>query len=283
MDIQEITRRRDAVEAQHGPWTAHNIELAPGVWTRPGDDDTGYARVLERLLRVAADITGRPFEAMRVLDLACLEGYYAIEFARRGAEAVGVEGRELNIAKARLAKEALGLDRLSFVQDDVRNLSAETYGTFDVVLCLGIMYHLDAPDVFAFAERLVETCARLAVIDTHVALRAETSRSYKGREYFGSVFLEHTPDTSTDERLKSAWASLDNANSFWPTRASLYNLLADAGFTSVYRLHAPGQLPDRDTLVAVKGEGAAPAERWPEEEPEKEPGVLWKAARRLLR
>jgi SAM-dependent methyltransferase len=282
MDTPEIIRRRAEVEARFGAWTSHNLELAPGVWTRPGRDDGGHPAALERLLRVVSDVTDKPFAALRVLDLGCLEGFYAVEFARRGAEVVGVEGREANVAKAALAREALALERLSFFQDDVRNLSAEVYGTFDVVLCLGIMYHLDAPDVFAFAARVAEVCTRLAVVETHVALRAETSRAYRGREYFGAPFTEHAAGSTAEDRLKAAWASLDNPESFWPTRASLYNLLADSGFTSVFRLHAPGQLPDRDTLVALKGQGPAPAERWPEETPER-PGAARRLFRRLFR
>ena len=46
------------------------------------------------------------------------------------------------------------------MQDDVRNLSVEKHGEFDVVLCLGNLYHLGAPDVFSFAARLSEVCRR---------------------------------------------------------------------------------------------------------------------------
>jgi 2-polyprenyl-3-methyl-5-hydroxy-6-metoxy-1,4-benzoquinol methylase len=52
-----------------------------------------------------------------------------------GAEAVGIEFREESLAKARFAKDYFGLDRFSFYQDDVRNLSREKYGEFDVVIC----------------------------------------------------------------------------------------------------------------------------------------------------
>lgn len=262
-DPDAIAARRQEVEARHGPWTSHSIELAPGVWTRPGGGDDGHVAAFSRLLATVVGIIDKPLAGLRVLDLACLEGFYSVEFARRGAEVVGVEGREASVAKANLAKEALGLEGLFFHHDDVRNLSAAKYGEFDVVLCLGIMYHLDAPDVFEFAERMDEVCRRVTILETHVSLRPDTSRTYKGKEYFGSTFTEHAAGATEEEKRKAAWASLDNQRSFWPSRPALYNLLADAGFNPVLRLHAPDQLPGRDTLVCLKGGGTA--ERWPDD------------------
>jgi SAM-dependent methyltransferase len=191
-----------------------------------------------------------------VLDLGCLEGLYAIEFAARGAAVVGLEGRERNIERARFARRALGLETLELVLDDVRNLSRAKYGEFDVVLCIGILYHLDSPDVFEFIRRLGEVCSRLAVIDTHVALRGRESRSFGGRTHRGISFVEHSPSAPADVRARSEWASLDNARSFWPTQASLLNALSDVGFTTVCECQVPAlpsTPPDRITLLAVQG------------------------------
>ena len=77
---------------------------------------------------------------MRVLDLACLEGMTAIEFAKRGATTVGVEIRDHHLDKARMVADALGLDKSSFSTDDIRNVTPDKYGTFDIVICSGILY-----------------------------------------------------------------------------------------------------------------------------------------------
>lgn len=50
------------------------------------------------------DITQCDFKNLRILDLACLEGHYAIEFAMQGATVVGIEGRESNVQKLYLLK-----------------------------------------------------------------------------------------------------------------------------------------------------------------------------------
>jgi 2-polyprenyl-3-methyl-5-hydroxy-6-metoxy-1,4-benzoquinol methylase len=256
MNTEQLAAKKAEVVALHGEWTAHNIHLGGGLYTM-GEIRRGDEILARRILQTAADITGRPLGDLRVLDLACLEGLYAIEFARHGAEAVGVEIREANLAKARFAGEALGLERLSLVQDDVRNLSAERYGAFDVVLCLGILYHLDAPDVFDFVHRMAAVTRRCLVVDTHVSTTNEVTKTFGGREYAGKYFVEHAPDATPEEKERMLWASIDNVKSFWLTRSSLDNLLAHAGFTSVYECHNPAvssRAADRVTLVAVKGE-----------------------------
>ena len=112
-DIDTIRARRDEVAERHGPWTSHDIQLAEGISTRPGGADLDRLR---RCLQIASDVLRRPLGELRVLDLGALEGQYAVEFAAHGAEAVAVEGREANIEKARVAKEALGLDRLELLR-----------------------------------------------------------------------------------------------------------------------------------------------------------------------
>ena len=241
------------IVAEHGAWTAHNVSLGEGVFTLGADRP--YLK-LQRLLQTAADVCGRPLGELRVLDLACLEGGFAIEFARHGATVVGIEGRAANLAKAVFARDVLGLDRLTFELGDVRDLSAERHGMFDIVICAGILYHLDAPDVFAFVERIAEVCSRLAIVDTSLSLRPLESRDYKGRTYWGRSFPEHEADMSAEKRAANLWGSLSDTSSFWITRASLLNLLRDAGFTSVMEVlnpALPGQLSDRTVLAAIKG------------------------------
>lgn len=256
VDAETIAQKKAAIIDQYGDWTAHNICLGEDLYTI-GQRIVGDEIKLRRIVQMVTDLSPRPLETMRVLDLACLEGLYGIELARRGAQVVGIEGRAANIEKARFAKEVLSLSNLELFQDDVRNLSRETYGEFDVVLCLGILYHLDAPDVFQFLERIAEVCRGFAIFHTHISETASTVQDYKGVQYWGSLYQEHEAESSQEERLKNLWASLDNPASFWPTRSSLYNALTQAGFTSVFECHIPPEpqiARDRITLVALKGQ-----------------------------
>jgi len=244
-EIEEIVR-------EHGPWTAMAIKLRDGSYTRePGPD---YR--LRRLLQVAQDLVGKPLSQCRVLDLACLEGHYAIEFALHGAETLGIEGRAASVAKCEFARRNLGLARARFEQGDVRQLSRDKHGVFDIVICSGLLYHLPARDAQALIAAMHDTCSRLLIIDTFVSLEGRNAVEINGSERRGHFYGEHDPSESAQERERKLWASLDNDSSFWFTEPSLMNMLAAEGFTSVIDVvepYMPRNFRDRKTYVAVTG------------------------------
>ena len=206
-----------------------------------------------RINQVVSDFARKPLSGSRILDLASLEGDFSAELALRGAQVLGVEGRGTNI---RRAMARFPLPNLRFVQDDVRNVSRGKYGEFDVVLCLGILYHLDAPDCFKLLEAIAEVCIDVAIIDTHVSFSRDEPVEYKGHEYWGWRYTEYGRAPTAEETEDSTWASIGNLRSFWPTKPSLVNAIVDAGFNSVYECQYPAwnDIPsDRVTLVARKG------------------------------
>ena len=256
----DLAKRRADLIARHGAWTAHNVDLGGGVWTI-GPGLTGASeRNLRRVLQTVGDLGG-DLAGLRVLDLACLEGLYAVELARRGASVVAVEAREPHVEKVRFARDAHGLgDRLEVVHGDVRDAGAERFGTFDVVLCLGILYHLEAPDALALLRAIGTMATRAAIVETQVALT-------------GSATAEGLSGLVYEEPADEPWASVGNTTSFWFTRPSLLNALADAGFTSVAEVLSPpvpelAAYRDHVQLLALTGEPgdvAADLQRWPEQ------------------
>lgn len=299
-DAAEIQAQKDRIVAQHGPWTAHDYELAPGLYTIGGTPPPGYEPggepdeiKLRRVMQIICDHSPRPVSDLRVLDLACLEGLYCVELALRGATVVGVEGREANIAKARFARDALSLTRVELVRADVRTLSREAYGQFDVVLCLGLLYHLPAADAARLVRTIASMCTGFAILDTQVALTPDVATVDEDRVYWGHHWREHEPGTTPEVRLRALWKSLDNETSFYFTRPSLLNLLMHSGFTSVYEClipPEPAKEENRTTVVAMVGTReqliAVPrtnARQW-EDIPEsrKEPFVVRRIARRLV-
>ncbi len=275
MNRQEIEARKQTVIEKYGAWTSNNIHIAHGVYTM-GERVIGDEIRARRVVQIIADLVNKPLDTLRILDLGSFEGLYAIELARHGAKVVGIEARQRHIEKARFVAEAAGISNVTFVQGDVRDLRKVVEGTFDVLLCLGILYHINEPDVFVFAEEMAAVCEHLLLIDTHISLSKRISVAYKNRIYHGLNFIEHMPDSSDQERRDNTWASIDNVASFWLTRPSLYNLLADLGFTSVYQCEMPyvGYPIDRILVTAVKGKqretlaspllDAQPSRRMPE-------------------
>ncbi len=79
-----------------------------------------------------------------MLDVGCNAGFYSIEMKRRGADrVVGIDSDREYLAQARFAAEINGVDidfRLLSVYD-----IAELGEKFDLVLFLGVLYHLRHP------------------------------------------------------------------------------------------------------------------------------------------
>jgi tRNA (mo5U34)-methyltransferase len=88
---------------------------------------------------IPRDLTGKT-----VLDIGCNAGFYSIEMKRRGAaRVVGVDVDEDYLAQARFAAEVSG------AEIEFRKLSIYDIGQlgekFDVVLFMGVLYHLRHP------------------------------------------------------------------------------------------------------------------------------------------
>lgn len=129
--------RRQA--AALGPWF-HNIDLG-GVATAPEHFLGDYPAVKWRRFAHAlpADLRGRT-----VLDIGCNGGFYSIEMKRRGAARVlGIDHDEGYLRQARFAAEIVGLD-IEFAPLSVYDV-ASLGERFDVVLFLGVLYHLRHP------------------------------------------------------------------------------------------------------------------------------------------
>ncbi len=89
---------------------------------------------------------GDDWQALRALDLACHQGYFAVQLARRGCrEVLGVDARAQHVEDSRLIAEAYGLEQASFMAGDIHALEPSALGRFDVVMMLGLLYHLENP------------------------------------------------------------------------------------------------------------------------------------------
>ena len=110
------------------------------------------------------------FEGANVLDIASHDGRWSFAALRAGAASVvGVEGRPDLVDAARDTFEHYGADpaRYRFVAGDLFHALAEKPGQFDVVLCLGFLYHtLRYNELFAG----IRQCnPQHLIIDTQVA------------------------------------------------------------------------------------------------------------------
>jgi tRNA (mo5U34)-methyltransferase len=160
MDSDELQSRVNALR-----WY-HTIDLGRGILT-DGVDNTP-----QRLGRIALpqDLSGRS-----VLDIGAWDGFFSFEAEHRGASKVVAcdyyawhgtgWGTERGKAPFLLAREALD-SRVQDIDIDVMDLSAERVGKFDVVLFLGVLYHLRDP-ILAL-ERVASVTNELLILETVV-------------------------------------------------------------------------------------------------------------------
>jgi tRNA (mo5U34)-methyltransferase len=145
----------------------HRMPLPGGIIT-PGVADAH--RVVSRL-RLPSSLTGKS-----VLDIGAWDGYYSFACAQRGAARVlatdsfAWSGESWGSKEGfLLARDALNLNEL--VDDlniDVMDISPDRLGgTFDVVLLLGVLYHLRDP--ITALERVASVCNDLLIIETEIA------------------------------------------------------------------------------------------------------------------
>ena len=128
---------------------------------------------VRRIMQITRDLSRRPFPELRILDLGCGEGVYAIEAALRGAEVLALDARTQRMDQGAACATRHGLENIRFIQKDVREVTIETLGSFDVIYLLGLLYHLDAPDLFSVLENLGMVCKGILIIDTLISLTTE--------------------------------------------------------------------------------------------------------------
>lgn len=166
----------------------HTIDLGGGVVT-PGHDDS--SRKL-RWLSLPEDLRGRT-----VLDVGAWDGFFSFEAERRGAARVvavdpaawrepawGPDGWGTR-AGFDLAHRTLG-SRVEALDVDLMDLSPERVGAFDLVLLLGVLYHL--PDPWTVLERVASVAGEQLILETHVDLldvRRPAVAYYPGTEVSG--------------------------------------------------------------------------------------------------
>jgi tRNA (mo5U34)-methyltransferase len=126
---------------QLGPWF-HNLHLPDGRQTA-SDHPLGDFPAFK--WRQIADCLPADLGGARALDIGCNAGFYSFELAARGAEVLALDLDEHYLRQGRWAAEQLDPDRrVEFRQGSVYDL-VDLDGSYDVVLFLGVLYHLRHP------------------------------------------------------------------------------------------------------------------------------------------
>ena len=233
LETDEIRRRAEAL----GPWF-HNLDLN-GVRTAPDHFLGDFPAVKwRRFAGALPDLAGKS-----VLDIGCNGGFYSIAIKQRGARrVVGIDSDEGYLAQARFAADICGID-IEFRQLSVYDV-AELGERFDIVLFMGVLYHLRHP------------LLALDLIHEHVAGDTLVFQSMqRGSDELEPVAedydfeapppFEH-PGFPKLHFIEHSFA--DDPTNWWiPNRACAEAMLRASGF-------AVEAHPDRETYICRKAE-----------------------------
>lgn len=159
---------------------------------------------------------GGSLKGKRVLDLACNAGFWSLAAIEAGADFVyGIEGRQMHVDQANFVFEVNKIDRnrYRFSTGDIFKTDFRELGKFDIVLCLGLLYHVSKP--VELMERIVQVNTDILVIDTSLSLLPGAS-------------FELRRDPLDDPRN-----AIDYEMVFVPTRKAVLDLIHQFGYQGV--------------------------------------------------
>jgi tRNA (mo5U34)-methyltransferase len=164
------------------------------------------------------DHASRPIRT--ALDVGCGYGYFAGALEELGMEVTAVDGRAENIKEASRRYPGVGFHVVNAEDVGLRSL-----GKFDLVICLGLLYHLENP--FLAVRNLCAATEGLLVLES-VCIPASTPSA-----------ILYEEDHDIDQGL--------NYIALIPSESWLVKALYASGFRYVYR---PASLPQHHDFKA---------------------------------
>jgi tRNA (mo5U34)-methyltransferase len=176
-------------------------------WTFDSDVVRGYTEVRQEFIRELLRVMREQIQLGTALDVGCGVGYFSKFLSDLGLRVVAIDGREEN---TREAKERY--PEISFFMRNVEDPALPDIGAFDLVLCVGLVYHLENP--FRAIRNLHSLTGKVLIVESMCA---------PGR---GPSLHLVDEGEAEDQGL--------NYVAFYPTEACLVKMLYRAGFPFVY-------------------------------------------------
>ena len=151
----DYVRNWNAERSEKGWW--HSFELPDGSLIQ-GVNSVESLRKRLAQFPIPADLKGK-----RVLDIGCWDGWFSFEMERRGADVVAIDNWDN--PRFRQIHAALR-SRVDYRQLDMYELTPNRVGRFDIVLFMGVLYHLKHP--LLALERVCALTTDLAVVDSFI-------------------------------------------------------------------------------------------------------------------
>jgi tRNA (mo5U34)-methyltransferase len=211
--------------------------MAEKGWIFDSPEAVEFAKVRQEVIKDVVRAVRERLDLSSALDVGCGAGAFSKFLADLEFRVVGLDGREENTREA--SRRHAGIE---FQSGDVEELSAKQLGTFDFVLCVGLLYHLENP--FRAIRNLFSVTKKVLFLESMVVP--------------GDVPSLHLLDEPQLENQGLSYVAMLG------TESSIVKFLYRAGFPFVYGFRAlpdyvvfqdtPRRKRERTMLVASKEE-----------------------------
>ena len=157
MSLIEKRRRNNIQEVLDEIGLYHSFQLPDGRTLR------GTISMEEQQARLAAFGLPDDLRGKTVLDIGPWDGFYTFEMERRGATVTAIDYVDLDTFRE---LHRAFQSKARYLRLDVYELDPQRVGTFDIVLCLGTLYHFKHP--LLALEKVCSVTRDVCIVDTYV-------------------------------------------------------------------------------------------------------------------
>jgi SAM-dependent methyltransferase len=176
-------------------------------WQFDSDLTRGFTEVRQAFIGQLLGALRQQMDLVSALDVGCGVGYFSKFLLDAGFRVVAVDGREENVREGRRR-----YPEIEFVTGNAEDLPLSKLGTFDFVLCAGLLYHLENP--FRAIRSLHSLTRKVLLVESMCAPGTDPS-------------LQLVDESDAEDQGL-------NYVAFYPTEACLAKMLYRAGFPFVY-------------------------------------------------
>ena len=111
---------------------------------------------------------------LTAIDVASHQGWFSVQLAPHCRSVLGLEYQRRHVESAQLIARCLGVNNVSFVQENVESMPTGRYEPADIVINFGLMYNLENP--IGVLRRCREMTKRVLLIEDTI-VRSTTMKS----------------------------------------------------------------------------------------------------------
>ena len=210
-----------AVLAKMGPWY-HDVKLRPGLSTNPI-----HAEYMANRWKFLAPFIPEDLHGKSVLDIGCNSGFFSFQMRKRNAGRIlGIDIMPHLLAQARFLSHWL---EQPLELKEMGAYDVESLGPFDVVIFIGVLYHLKHP-LYAL-EKVASICTDTLYIQSK--LQGSEKDFEPADDYpFEEKKIFDRPEFPRMYFIEKSFNG-DVSNWWYPNKSCLKAMIRTAGFRQV--------------------------------------------------